>query len=476
MNIQQPKALKILIPTEMTETFGYFTLQAILIFYLTQKLSFSDENAYMLSGQFIALAWLAPVVGGWITDRILGYRVAILSGSLILCMGYALLSLGRDKLFLGLSLIIVGQGLVKPNISSFIGEFYTEQQKTQRRAGFTLFYIGINIGSLLATASVGYIQQYFNWGVCFGVASFALLLGASIFRWGFRYFDQKGFPPHRKLNITTLFLIFCCLLVSVYFSLKITFFGDYGLYAIGLLFFLYVVIIYRQLEIAARRNLLALMILFAIAIFYKAMFFEDYLVVNLFTERLVNRTIFEHEIPATTFLSLSSLFTILLGICFVHIWRSQKLICSIPMQFAASLFIVSGCMTMLAIWLTLDATRLLPATSIILFRFFFSISELLILPLGLSMITEYAPQNHKGMIMGGWYFTAALGGKLAALLANYANVPQGNINVYLMNRIYQTAFQKYAILNWVVFAICLLLTPMLNKLLEKNASQNQYET
>lgn len=472
---QQPKALRILIYTEMAEVFGYFTLQAILIFYLIKKLSFSDESAYTLSGQFIALAWLAPVLGGWITDRILGYRVAILSGSLLLFMGYALLSLGQSLLFPGLPLIIVGQGLVKSNISSFVGEFYTQQYDIQRKAGFTLFYVGINIGSLLAIASAGYIQQYFNWSVCFGVSSFILLLGASTFRWGFRYFDKKGFSPQEKLKIPILLLILCSILILAYYALKATSFGNYSLYAIGLLFLLYVANMARQLDIFSRRHLLALMILFIIAIFYKAMFFEDFLVVNLFTERLVNRTLFGQQIPATVFLALSSLFTMLFGYCFVHIWRSNKLVLSIPVQFALGLFIVASCMTMLAIWLTIDAYILLPATSIILFRFFFSISELLILPLGLSMVTEYAPQNCKGVIMGGWYLTAALGGKLAGLLAHSADIPKDNMNVYHVQSIYQLAFQKYAMLNWVLFAICLLLTPMLNKLLKKNSSKNDHE-
>jgi proton-dependent oligopeptide transporter, POT family len=469
---KQPNALRILIPTEMAETFGYFTLQAILIFYLTETLSFSDEQAYILSGQFIAFAWLAPVIGGWITDRILGYRIAIFSGCLLLCLGYALLSLGRYMLFLGLSVVIIGQGLVKSNIASFVGEFYSQQNDdTRRKAGFILFYVGINIGSLLAIASAGYIRHYFNEGVCFGLASFALLLSASTFWWGFRYFDEKGFPPNGKFKTTILLPILSVVLILVYYGLKNSAFGNYSVYAIGLLFILYISIVYGRLKAPSRQHLLALMILFVIGIFYKAMFFENYLVVNLFTERAIDRTLFGKEIPATVFLSLGSLFTILLGSCFAYTWRSNKLIFSIPVQFALGLFIVGSCMAMLAIWLAVDVNVLLPATSIIVFRFFFSISELLILPLGLSMITEYAPQNYKSVIMGGWYLTAAFGGKLAAWLADYANVPKNNMNVYHVNSIYHLAFQKYALLNGVLFVICLLLTPMLNKLLKKNLSK-----
>ncbi len=142
---QQPKALKILMLTEMAEVYGYFSLQAILIFYLLNVLSYSDANAYLFAGHFIALAYLMPVIGGWVADRFLGNRIAILFGGLLLCMGYALLIFGQPTFLLGLSLIIVGNGLFKSTLSSFIGEFYC-QHDSHREAGFTLVFAGVNIG------------------------------------------------------------------------------------------------------------------------------------------------------------------------------------------------------------------------------------------------------------------------------------------------------------------------------------------
>lgn len=473
----QPKALSILIPTEMAETYGYFTLQAILVLYLIKELSYSDANAYAFSGQFVALAYLMPVIGGWLADRLLGNRIAILLGGLLLCMGYALLTLGQYSLFAGLSLIVIGNGLFKANISSFIGEFYT-QNDSRREAGFTLAYTGINLGSLFAIAGVGYIQKYIGWGACFGAASFALLLGVSVFRWGFHYFNNKGLPPNIQsktlwaflTNKPAIFLWLCVAFIIVYYLLKDTMFGTYSIYLIGLLFCLYVAKISQQLDANARRNLLALMILFLIATFYKAMFFETYLVVNVFTDRLVDRTVFGHEIPATVFLSLGSLFTILLGPLIAYIWQSNKIILSIPVKFALSILIVGGCMQMLAAWLTIETNVILPAASILFFRFFFAISELFILPLGLSMVTEYAPKNCVGLMMGGWYITAAFGGKLAGILANYADVPKDTMDLHHLKTIYHLAFQHYALLNFVLFAVCLMLVPIINKLLNKRIS------
>lgn len=467
---QQPKALRILIPAEMAEVYGYFTLQAILVFYMTKQLAFSDAHAYTFSGQFIALAYLLPVMGGWVADRFLGNRLAILWGGLLMCIGYALLMLGWQLFLAGLTLIIVGNGLFKSNISSFIGEFYTRDD-ARREAGFTLAYTGVNLGSLIAIASAGYLQQLIGWGACFGAASLALLLGVLLFLWGYHYFDGKGLPPQTTLkNKSVLFLCLCAVLTIVYYAMTFTLFGNYSIYAASLLFCLYIANIAWQIDKPARRRLLAIMILFVMAIFYKAMFFESYLVVNVFTDRLVDRTLFGHDIPATVFLSAGSLFTIMLGPLFAYLWQTKKLKLSIPFKFALSVLIIGCCMQMLVVALALEAHAMLPINSILLFRFFFAISELCILPLGLSMITEYAPKHYVGLMMGGWYMTAALGGKLAGVLATYANVPTGSLDLHHMKLIYQQAFQHYALLNFALFAVFLLLVPSINKLLTNGKS------
>jgi len=475
MTMQQPKSLWILIPIEMAETYGYFTLHAILIFYLIKELSYEDANAYALTGQFVAMAYLMPVIGGWVADRFLGNRIAILFGGLLLCFGYALLALSHHNLFSGLSLIIVGNGLFKSNISSFIGEFYT-QNDPRRDAGFTLAYTGINIASLLAIASSEYLQKLVGWHACFGVACFVILLGLCLFRWGFQYFNGKGLPLNIsskslwsffKNKFTVIVLWSGVALIMVYFSLRVTAFGNYIVYIVGLLFCIYVTKISWNMSVNARHNVLAIMILLVIATFFKAMFFESYLVVNVFTDRVVDRALFGHEIPATVFLSLGSLFTLFLGPLFAYVWKSRKITFSTPLKFAISILIIGICMQILATWIAFDNNVKISMYSIILFRFLFAIGELFILPLGLAMITEYAPKNCVGLMMGGWYLTAAFGGKLSGILAYLAHVPKGNIDLVQLKSIYHFAFQQYAFLNFILFAACLMLIPTINRLLNK---------
>jgi len=469
----QPNALKILIPTEIAQMYGYFSLQAILIFYLINALSYSDAKAYLFAGHFIALAYLTPVIGGWIADRFLGNRIAVLLGGMILCMGYALLFFGQPTLLIGLSLIIIGNGLFKSNIASFIGEFY-HRHDARRESGFTLVYAGANIGSLLAIFSIGYIQKLFGWKMCFAIPSFVLLFGVLLFLWGFHYFNDKGLPPNnQKITFLTVlknapitFLWFSVVLTIIYYSIKLSI-GNYFIYIFALFFLAMIVKLFWKSEINVRRHLLALMILFLIATYYKAMFFETYLVVNVFTDRLVDRIIWGYEVPATVFLSLGSLFTILLGPLFAYLWQSNKIILSSSFKFTLSILLVGIAMQMLAIWLIIETDSLLPTTSIILFRLIFAISELFILPIGLSVFTEYAPKHAVGLMIGGWYITAALGGKLAGMLANIAEIPKSSMSFYDLKIIYHHAFQQYALLNFILFIIFLMFVPIINTLLRR---------
>lgn len=463
---QQPKALRILIPTEMAEVYSYFSLQAILIFYLLNKLSYSDANAYLLSGHFIAFAYLMPTIGGWVADRFLGNRMAIFLGMLLLSLGYALLIFGEHSLLMGLSLIIVGNGLFKATMSSFIGEFY-HHNDPRREAGFTLVFAGVNIGSLLATSCVGYIQKWFGWGACFGVSCFVLLAALSFFQWGSHYFNNKGLPPHHLRNKWIILFWLCLALCIIYFAMKFTYFGNFCIVIFSLAFCLYLAKIFWQSATNNRKNLLALIILFIIAIYYKAMFFETYLVINVFTDRLVDKKVFGHDIPATSFLAFGSLVVIVLGPLFAYLWQSKKILLPTSVKFALSILIAGSCMQILATWLTIDTTAMLPAASILCFRFLFAVSELFILPLGLSVVTEYAPKNHVGLMMGGWYITAALGGKLAGTLAQYANIPNINMDLHDLKIFYHHVFQHYALLNFAIFVTCLLLVPVINKLLKR---------
>ncbi len=262
-------------------------------------------------------------------------------------------------------------------------------------------------------------------------------------------------------------MLWCCLAFAVCYALltKISL-GNYGLFLFGLLFLLGVVKKTAPLDSTARKHIIALLLLLVVAIFYKAMFFETFFVVNVFTDRIVDRMLFGVEIPATTFLALGGIFTILLGPLWAYLWQSKKIKCSVPLKFALSLLLMGACLQLLA-WVTTDTNTLIPVIWIFLFRLIFTISELFILPIGLAMVAEYAPKNSIGMMMGAWYMSAAFGGKLSGILAKYAAVPNGTLPLQSLNNIYHHAFQLYAGFCFLVFLVCLLSAPFMQILLKK---------
>lgn len=468
---KQPKALKVLFFTEMWERYGFYTVQAILVFYMIKKFSLSDTQAYSVLGQFLALGYIVPVVGGWVADRFLGSRMAVLLGCLNLCLGYALLAFEHTMLYVGLSFVIIGNGLLKPNVSTFLGRFYTYHDERQE-AGFTLFYIGINVGSLLATLSVGYIQKFLGWNACFAGASIALVLGIAYFLWGYRYFEDKGLPPTIKVHTLygllkknpAFMVVFFMLLTLIYYALTLTNAGSYGLYICGVIFFSYVIKISWEMSMQDRNRMVAIILLFFMTAVFFAVFLQMYFTVNVFTERLVDRSIAGYEIPTAVFLSLESAFLLIVGPFFARLWRSGKVPLSISAKFIAGLICVSVAMQMLS-WLTVGSENVLSGSWLIVFYLFYAISDLLILPVGFSMIVEYVPQQYTGMMMGGFFMTIGFSGKLAGFLASFAEVPKEVTDLHALNMIYQHAFQYYAWLGFSMAFIFIMIKPFIQRLL-----------
>jgi POT family proton-dependent oligopeptide transporter len=178
--MKQPKILPFFFLTEMWERFGFYTVEALLVLYMTYALQFSDDSAYTILGVFTALVYIMPLLGGYLADKWIGYRFAILLGGILLSLGYACLTIFSYSVFTGMTLIILGNGLLKPNISTFLGQFYAEND-ARREGGFTLFYVGINVGVLGATGFSGFIREWYGWEACFGVACAGIILGILFF-------------------------------------------------------------------------------------------------------------------------------------------------------------------------------------------------------------------------------------------------------------------------------------------------------
>jgi len=192
-----PKGLPILFFSEMWERFCYYGMRGLLALYMIKSLALGDSKAFAIYGAYTGLVYMAPVLGGWVADKILGYKIAVIFGGILMAIGEFLI-LGGDSewLYIGMAGLIVGNGYFKANISSIVGKLYSDDEPSKRDSGFTIFYIGINIGALLATLVAVWVGETFGSKYGFALAGFGMLLGVLIFIGGKKLYEHAAMPPN----------------------------------------------------------------------------------------------------------------------------------------------------------------------------------------------------------------------------------------------------------------------------------------
>lgn len=473
MILKQPKGLPILFLTEMWERFGFYIVQGLLILYMTSAFKFSDSKGFSILGAFTALLYITPVLGGLIGDRILGFCNNIIIGSLFFIGGYALLMTSHEQLFyVALAIIVVGNGFFKPSISTLLGSLY-EKDDPRREGGFTIFYMGINLGVLLATTTVGFIKEKFGWHAAFGAASIGLTIALITFLYGLKYLNQYGGLPKRSVNFSRMKqysnIAIGILLVAIIAWLLIqhALLANWILFGGSAVLGFYLILEAFRREQMERNKFLALIVLIVTAIIFWAIFFQLFFSTNLFIDREVNRNLFGIQIPTVMFLGLEAFFIFLLGPIFAYLWyrlNKMQLNISISLKFALATLIIGIAFLWLVLGIKVSGTHLVNPIWIVLSYLFITIGELLLSPIGLSMVTTLAPKNLIGMMMGVWFVALGLGGKLAGVIAKIASIPAGVTNHQLMLNYYANAFSKYAILGVGVGILILMLTPFLRKM------------
>lgn len=477
---KQPQALSFLFLTEMWERYGFYTVQGLLILYMTKFFGFSDDKGYAILGAFTALAYIAPILGGFIADHILGFRYTILLGNIFLAVGYGLLAYpGQTFFYIALALIVVGAGLFKPNISSLLGTLY-ESDDTRREGGFTIFYMGINLGIILATSTSGFVVAKWGWHSSFALASLGLVIGFIVFLVGMRRLGKHGLPPAQKeINKSPTLKFFAnrwglaIILLLIFLAswalidhnkiANVLLWTVCGLLAIVLL---YIASRYPKLE---RQKFIALLLLIASSIIFWGVFFQMFFSLNLFIDRDVQRQIFGMQIPTVMFIGLESVFIFLLGPIFVYLWRKlaeKNHNPSTALKFALGNIFVGISFLWLIVGIHSNSGLVNPIW-IVLAYLFVTIGELLLSPIGLSTVTVLSPRNLVGMMMGVWFIALGLGGKLAGVIAQQASIPQGITDPKIEMSFYSYAFTHYAFYAIVTGIILLMLTPILKRMAQE---------
>ncbi|HPQ66357.1 MAG TPA: peptide MFS transporter, partial [bacterium] len=446
--------------------------------YMTKVFLFSDTAAYAMFAAFAALLFLTPLFGGWVADRFLGFRRSVLVGGVLLAVGYGLLGIpGRGMLFrLALGTIIVGNGFFKPNVSGVVGQLYGKNDP-RRDGGFTIFYAGINIGSVIPPLVTGWIIIRFGWHPAFLVAASGVLVGTAIFFFGLRKRPELGAPPDtvrtRAERLGNYLLIGVGTPAAVYLFaelLRDTALTNVLLFVVGGLFLAYSFSRSFSYRDRRRERLIAVHILILFSIVFWALYQQGAMSLTIFTEFNVGREVGGWTIPTVMFQSVNPFFVILLVPFISRLWlrlERRGWNPSIPAKFAlGTIFMGLGFVILPLAVAGAGAAGKTSLWWVVASYFLQTLGELFISPVGLSMITGLSPKKLVGMMMGVWFFATALANALAGFVSDWTALPSGTNNPLLTDRPFSHVF---GIIGWIavgVGVVFLFFAPILKGLIE----------
>jgi POT family proton-dependent oligopeptide transporter len=441
-----PRGLSVLFFTEMWERFSYYGMRALLLLYMTAPLAagglaFDAAQGGAIYGLYTSMAYMAALPGGWIADRLIGQRRAVLYGGLIIASGHFSMAVpSMVTFYLGLVLIVIGTGLLKGNVSVIVGQLYSAEDQ-RRDAGFSIFYMGINLGAFLAPLVCGYLGQRVSWHMGFAAAGFGMAIGVVQYVLGSRHLGDKGLHPVPAASPEAdaalrskaalwggLFLAVLAVVgVGGYTgALPITAVGVAD--AAGVLLLLSTVVFVwlftsGEWTPAERKRLVVIAVLFLASALFWSVFEQAGSTLNLFADRSTRNELFGLPFPSSWFQSLNSFFIFTLAPVFAWLWLRlavRGLEPSSPAKFVLGLvFVGLGFVILVAaarlaeqgvlvspLWLT--ATYLLH-----------TIGELCLSPVGLSAMTRLAPARIAGLVMGVWFLGTSVGNFIGGRAAGF---------------------------------------------------------
>ena len=427
---KNPYSLTTLFFTEMWERFSYYGMRALLVLYLVNSLNYSDGDALHIYAIYTGLVYLTPIIGGYLADKYLGTQKTIFIGGITMMLGHFLMVF-PDLLFLAMGLLIIGNGYFKPNISTLLGRLYKDND-VRRDSGFSIFYIGINLGAFLAPLIVGYVGETISWHYGFAIAGFGMLAGLIQFYLGQNKIIKEDVSKKTKrLNfedwksITFLSLINIPIILLIF---EINDFINAYLYQLLSLSFLLVILLFLKQKNKININkddikkVSYIGILSLFVIFFWVGFEQAGGSLTLYASNSVDRNLFGFIIPASFFQSINPLIIILLGPLIANFWlkidnsdhkinTSQKMgigLILLSAGFFLIMYVNNSSDSSISLWWLVGV------------YFLHTLGELCLSPIGLSMVTKVSPKKIASLMMGCWFLSAAIAnysaGKLPSIL------------------------------------------------------------
>ena len=442
-----PRGLSTLFFTEMWERFSYYGMRALLILFMTAPvatggLGFDTAVAGAVYGLYTSMVYMSTLPGGWLADRVIGQRRAVLYGGILIASGHFSMAFpSLATFYLGLFLIVIGTGLLKGNVSVIVGQLYGARD-ARRDAGFSIFYMGINLGAFIAPLICGYLGQRVNWHAGFACAGFGMLIGIVQYTLGSKYLGDAGARPAtagspaaaaaaRRQSITWgLVLLGAAVIIGG---------GAYtGLLPItatqiadgaGYLLLILCVVFFGWLFLAPdwtpeeRKRLYVIGAFFLASALFWSLFEQAGSTLNLFADRDTRTTVLGWSYPSSWFQSMNSLFVWTLAPVFAFLWMwlgRRRKEPSTPIKFSLGLISVGAGFAVLVVAARLaqGGTQVSPAWLTVVYLLH-TVGELCLSPVGLSAMTKLAPARIAGLMMGVWFLATSVGNFIAGRLAGF---------------------------------------------------------
>ena len=442
-----PKGLYVLFFAEMWERFSYYGMRALLIFYLTQHWLFSDSRSNLIYGAYTSLVYITPVLGGYLADRYLGQRKAVLFGAILLTFGHFLMAFegtggqadpAINIFWLALAFIIVGSGFLKANISVMVGQLY-KLTDVRRDGAYTVFYMGINLGAAVGTILVGYLGETIGWGYGFGLAGIGMLVGLIVFVLGKGALNGAGEAPAplAKSREWTLYgiglaAVAVCWALVQYQSVIQNLLVVSGLGLLG-----YVLYETFKLDKEPRERMFAILFLISLNPLFWGLFEQAGGSMSLFTDRYVDRG----ATPASLFQSINPIYIILLAPLFAALWQwlgKRGKEPSAPAKFGLALAQM-GLANLVLVWgaEAYGLAAMTPVIFVFLYYLLATTGELCLSPVGLSAMNRLAPSYLASLIMGAWFYMTAVGNFVAGKIGEATGGHGGEMSKDKLLEIYE---------------------------------------